>query len=170
MSKYRKNKVERRIREILSNLFLFKVKDPILRCLYITSVRAANDIKMAKVYYRIQVTKKAPQDRKVVEKALQRAMPYVRSAMGGELGTKYTPELLFYYDDTLDEVARINKIFDEIEEQRQLDGLIDPEVDGEGGQEPGHYEELNGDQDPIDIEDRIDAEASTDKEVIDGQT
>lgn len=89
------------------------VKDPrVTGMISVTRVEATNDLRYAKVYVSMLDKSSA----KEVVKGLQSAAGYLRREVGHALNLRYTPELLFIEDDSIDRGAHI------------LEMLRDPEV------------------------------------------
>ena len=110
MSSYRKDKVERLIKEEISLIFLQKFQDADLGFLTVTKVKVSPDLKQAKIY--ISVFEK--EKRELVLNKLQLKLGFIRSELGHRIKIKYTPELKFFIDDTLDYVEKIEGLIDEI--------------------------------------------------------
>lgn len=80
------------------------VKDPrVSGLISVTAVDATPDLKYAKVY--ISVLDK--QDRTQVLKGLKSAAGYLRGELGRALQLRYTPQLTFVGDDSIDKGAHI---------------------------------------------------------------
>ena len=89
------------------------VKDPrVTGMVSVTAVETTNDLRYAKVF--ISVLDKS--DSSQVIKGLKSASGYLRRELGRALSLRYTPELIFERDDSIDKGAHI------------LDLLRDPEV------------------------------------------
>ena len=110
MSSYRKDKVERLIKEEISLIFLQKFQDTDLGFLTVTRVKVSPDLKQAKIY--ISVFEK--EKRELVLDRIQLKLGFIRSELGQRIKTKFTPELKFFIDDTLDYVEKIEGLIDEI--------------------------------------------------------
>ncbi len=88
------------------------VKDPRVHGLMsVTAVETTAAQRYAKVY--ISVLEK--NDAAEVMKGLKSASGYLRRCLGAELSLRYTPELLFVEDHTIDKGAHIMKLLSEIE-------------------------------------------------------
>ena len=88
------------------------LKDPRVHGLVsITRVDTTADLRYAKVY--ISVLDKS--DVKDVIRGLKSAGGYLRRELGRALSLRYTPELVFQADDSIDRGAHILKILNDIE-------------------------------------------------------
>jgi ribosome-binding factor A len=112
----RSDRVAEAIRNELSMLMLSKVRDPKLANASFTRVEVTDDLKIARVYFTTLDGKKKA---KSVDKALQKAKGFMRSHIASTLNLRYTPALQFRYDETVDKVAEIESIFQEIENERK---------------------------------------------------
>ena len=89
------------------------VKDPrVTGMISVTAVETTPDLRWAKVYVSMLDKSSAAQ----VVKGLKSAAGYLRRELGRALNLRYTPELLFVEDDSIDKGAHI------------LEMLRDPEV------------------------------------------
>ena len=103
----RQEKISSLIQETLSNIFLQKVIDPELGMVTITKTKISPDLKIAKVYLSIYDKSK----RDYVLEHIELMKGFLRSELARRANLKYTPELNFYIDDTLDYVEKMDKIF-----------------------------------------------------------
>ena len=111
----RPKRVAEAIKNELSVLLLREVSDPRLTSVAVSRVDVTADLKQAKVYYSVP----AGMDKGPAGKGMQRAKGFFRSHLAKVLNMRYTPELLFYFDDLSDEAQRIDALFRSIEEERK---------------------------------------------------
>jgi len=112
----RSKRVADAIRNELAVLLLRKARDPQLAEVNISKVEVTDDLKIARIYFTtLGNAKNAPG----LKKALERARGFMRSHLAHTLNLRFTPELRFRYDDTAEKVARIESIFQEIENERK---------------------------------------------------
>lgn len=112
MTRFRKNRVAELIREVISDIILYKVKDPRVQGVTITEVQMAADLKSAKVYFSSLADGKV----QIHQEGLQAAEKFIRHQLRMELDLKYIPTLSFSYDESFDNFARINRLLRGIEE------------------------------------------------------
>ena len=111
MASNRIGRINEEIQRELSAL-LRTVKDPRVHGLVsITNVDTTADLRYAKVY--VSVLDKS--DVKEVIKGLKSAGGYLRRELGRALSLRYTPELLFQEDTSIDKGAHILKLLNDIE-------------------------------------------------------
>jgi len=104
------NRIERTnddIQRVLSGL-LRNVKDPRLNkgMLSITDVKTTGDLRYAQVY----ISALSVSDEKELLKGLKSASGYLRRELGSILNLRYTPELQFHLDKSIEQGAHISKI------------------------------------------------------------
>ncbi|MBI4377359.1 MAG: 30S ribosome-binding factor RbfA [Elusimicrobia bacterium] len=92
------------------------VKDPgLLGFMTVTDLELSVDMKTVTVYYSILGTEN---DRKSTAKALERAAPYLRQVLRKRLTLKMLPHIAFSYDDTPRKAARVERLLQDIEEEK----------------------------------------------------
>ena len=103
----RQDKISSLIHETLSNIFLQKIVDPELGFITITKTNVSPDLKIAKVY--LSVYEKSKRDYALEH--IESMKGFIRSELAKRANLRYTPELNFYIDDTMDYVEKMNEIF-----------------------------------------------------------
>ena len=109
----RLQKIAELIKEEVSLIFLYKLQDPELGLLTITSVKITPDLKNAKIY--ISILEHDGRDRKIEK------LNSIKGFIKGQLSKKMNhlrqmPDIDFYLDDTLDYVEKMENIFRKIHE------------------------------------------------------
>jgi ribosome-binding factor A len=108
----KQDRMNERIRVILSELLLREVSDPRLQGLTVTEVSLDSELMYANVY----VNALGDEDRRDdVMEALKKAGGYLRREVGQRIRTRNTPELHFHWDTTLEHAERINQLLDNLE-------------------------------------------------------
>jgi ribosome-binding factor A len=100
-------KVGERIQGLIA-LELLRVADPRFSLVTITSVVVASDMKSAKVYWVVSGDKER---REAVSEAFEGARGLFKRAIAQELKIRHVPNLKFFYDDTLDVVDEVGRLF-----------------------------------------------------------
>ena len=113
-SQTRRERLGGLVRAVIAESLLFEVKDPRLSAIDITDVVMSPDLGHAKVYYYARVD-----DTKLeqVQTALERARGFLRRKVGQKVRARVTPELAFYYDDSIERGARIETLLREVKER-----------------------------------------------------
>ena len=99
--------IQREISEIIQR----KIKDPRVGFCTITRVQMSNDLKVAKVW--VCVMGGREREKECLE-GLQKAAGFIRSMLGQNLSLRYTPELRFYIDRSIDNLMTIDRLLKNI--------------------------------------------------------
>lgn len=113
----RPKRVAEAIKNELSVLLLREVADPRLAAISFSQVMVSPDLKQAKIYFVLPVGG----DEKEVLRALRKARGFFRSHLAKTLNLRYTPDLVFYFDDINEEVNRIDMLLHEIAAEHDKD-------------------------------------------------
>jgi ribosome-binding factor A len=98
-----------------------ELADPRLEGLVVSSVWLSNDLRVAKLFFRLAtIATGASHDamRKDAEKALEKASGRLRKAITSRLGLRVAPEFRFVYDDGQEARDRIEQLLDEVRRDR----------------------------------------------------
>ena len=93
-----------------------ELDDPALELLEVTNVVVSRDLRVAKVY----IHQDSDIQSSVVLARLKKAAPFLRRQLAQSLTFRAVPELLFYYDDTPDQAARVDALLQSIAEEREI--------------------------------------------------
>jgi ribosome-binding factor A len=100
-------------------IIMREMKDPrVHRLISVTHVSLTNDIRAAHVYVSVMGDDK---DKKGAMAGLKNAAGYIRKIVGESITLRYTPEIIFELDESIDEQVRVDRIFKTIEEQAKKD-------------------------------------------------
>jgi ribosome-binding factor A len=112
----RTERVEKLIKEEISLIFLHKLKDKLpdieVGFVTITGVKVTPDLKIAKVYISVFDREK----REEILEQIKLKTGLIRSLLASRIKIKFTPELKFFIDDTLDYVEKIEGLIKKIHE------------------------------------------------------
>jgi ribosome-binding factor A len=111
MTSFRKDRVAELLRHVVSEIVMYKIKDPRVQGITITAVSMGADLKSAKVYFSSLGDGRAEDHRK----GLEAAAGFIRRQLREAVDLKYIPELSFSYDSSFDNFSRINKILKNIQ-------------------------------------------------------
>lgn len=122
MSGYRIDRTNDDIKLVLSEL-LRAVKDPRVNqgMISVTRTEATGDLRYCKVY----VSVFGLEDEKELKKGLKSASGWLRRELSKRLSLRYTPELIFELDNSIEHGAHINKII-------SAPGFINDELQDKG--------------------------------------
>lgn len=93
-----------------------ELDDPALELLEVTNVVVSRDLRVAKVY----IHQDSDIQRSLVLARLKKAAPFLRRQLAQSVTFRAVPELLFYYDDTPDQAARVDALLQSIAEEREI--------------------------------------------------
>ena len=109
MSKKYERRVSELVRQHISMLIETRLKDPRVSGVSVTDVEVSSDTRHAKVYYSLIGDGKA---RAQAASGLDSAAGWLRHELGVHLHTRHTPELVFEYDPSLENGARVSELLD----------------------------------------------------------
>ncbi|QTA78647.1 Ribosome-binding factor [Desulfonema limicola] len=95
------------IQQVISDILRKDISDPRLAMATITGVKMSDDLKTARVYFSVSG------DENRIEKASQgfeSALGYIKRKLGSEITLRYMPKINFFYDESFDYGAYINKV------------------------------------------------------------
>ena len=108
----RTDRVANEIQNILGDIQTQFIDLSDLGFITISNVIVSPDLKYAKIFFSV-VQKKIPI--KEIESNLNTKSKAFRKYLGQQLRIKFTPQLRFYYDDTLSYTEKLDTIFHDIE-------------------------------------------------------
>jgi ribosome-binding factor A len=135
----RPERVGEGIRQEIGQILMRDVHDPGIGFVTLTRVKVSPDLQLARIYY-TQLGDEAA--RQATRKALDRALPFLRRQLGRRLSLRRVPELVFQFDDSVENQDRIERILIELEEERQRVAASDaqgpaPDTEGPGPRAQG---------------------------------
>lgn len=107
----RSERVAQTISRQLSMILRTRVKDPRVSALTITEVEVTKDLRQAKVF--VTSMAKDEVDIEGVMNALDRAAGFIRRQLASVIEMRHCPNLVFKYDDSIAEGARMSALIDE---------------------------------------------------------
>ena len=110
----RPDRVADQIRSELALMLARELHDPGIGFVTITRVQVSPDLQHARVYYTALGDDKARQSS---DRALHRAIPFLRRQIGSRLRLKRVAELEFIYDQSIAGQDRIEQLLNEIRTQ-----------------------------------------------------
>lgn len=112
MQSKRQKRVADQVREILSELLTFEVKDPRLAGLTVMEVEIDRELMYADVYVS---SLDGGEARKEILSALESARGYLRRELGSQMSLQHTPDLRFKWDDSLAYGDRIENLLSSLD-------------------------------------------------------
>jgi ribosome-binding factor A len=126
---HRAEKMADLIREIVARLLREEVRDPRIGFVTLTDVRMTPDLKHARVFF--SALGGAP-PRAEAGKALAHAAPFLRRALAREARFRYTPEIHFEEDPSVESGFRVDALLREIAAEKEQEGSGEDEEGGGG--------------------------------------
>lgn len=111
----RPDRVGEQIRQELSQIIAQQVHDPGIGFLTLTRVKVTADLQLARVLYTVMGDDTQRRD---TQKALERAMPYLRRQIASRVRLRRVPELQFFYDEAIAHQDRIEQILLDLQKER----------------------------------------------------
>lgn len=107
MASPRAHKVGELIHKEISALLVRGLKDPRIGFVTITAVEPTPDLHLARIFFTVIGDEKV---RRETEAGLKSAVPFLRRELGKVLHMRYTPDLLFQYDTSIEYGNRIENL------------------------------------------------------------
>ena len=107
----RADKVAEAIKREVSVMLTQDIKDPGVHFVTVTLVETADDLRHARIFVSVLGDEET---RKETMAGLDRAKGYLRRELGRRLQLRYTPDIHFHLDKSLDHAMKIKGILNEI--------------------------------------------------------
>lgn len=114
----RMDKVNEFIKREISNIIMTDLQDPRLKFVTITAVTVSRDLHTARVSFSVLGEEK---QRAQAHQGLMSARGLIRKLIGQRMSLRYTPQLEFVHDRSLEYSARIEETLKEIHDEFQKD-------------------------------------------------
>ncbi|MCA9734103.1 MAG: 30S ribosome-binding factor RbfA [Deferribacteres bacterium] len=105
--KKRSERVSQLLRQIISETIMYKWKHPNAHKITVQKVKVADNIRSAKIYVGIMGDEKLKTD---TLSSLNDTIGFFKNEISHQTKLQFMPEIKFVYDDTLDQVERINDL------------------------------------------------------------
>ena len=112
----RSDKIADLIQKEISQMLMKGLKDPRIGFVTITKVAVSEDCRMAKVYFSVVGS---PEERERSTQGLNSAKGYVRKELGRRIRMKYTPEITFQFDPSIEYAIHIGEVLEQIRKERE---------------------------------------------------
>jgi len=111
----RSQRVSDLLREEISDIIIYKLKDPRIGFVTVTGVDVTDDLKIGKVY--VSVLKE--EDRTLTLEILNAAKSFIRSLLSKRLRMKSIPTIEFRLDTSIEYGSKIDMLLKKIEEDSE---------------------------------------------------
>ena len=112
----RVEKLQELIKQEMGKMLLKELKDPRIGFVTVTDVEMTGDLREAKIY--VSIMGDAEQVKSSLE-GLNSALGFIRREIGQRVRLRFTPEISFALDTSLDYGDHIQKILLQVEEERK---------------------------------------------------
>lgn len=114
MASVKQKRIASEMVRVISEILMEEARDSLLKTITITGVDVAPDLSFAKVYF----TSLSEMDHKQLEKEMEEASPFIRTHLAEKMDLRNTPKLKFLYDESIEYGNKIEKILEEIHEEK----------------------------------------------------
>jgi ribosome-binding factor A len=114
----RSEKVADLIHKEISEMLVKTIKDPRIGFVTITRVAVSEDYRSAKVYFSVAGT---VEERQRSMEGLDSAKGYVRKELGRRIRLRYTPEIIFKFDPSIEYAIHIGEVIRHIKREEETD-------------------------------------------------
>jgi ribosome-binding factor A len=115
----RSEKVADLIQKEISQMLVKSIKDPRIGFITITRVTVSEDCRFAKVYFSVAGTQA---ERESSMKGLDSAKGYVRKELGRRIRLRYTPEIMFQFDPSIEYAIHMEELIQSIHQGKEPHG------------------------------------------------
>jgi len=107
----RLDRINQQLKREISKIIQQDLSDPRLEFVSVTHADVSRDLRNARVYFSVFGNNTKYED---IQITLQGARGMIRKLIGQRMKMRYTPELVFSYDESIEMSARIDKTLKEL--------------------------------------------------------
>ena len=115
LAKVRVEKLQELIKQEVSDIIFNELKDPRIGFVTVTSVACTEDLREAKIYVSVMGDEKKARD---TLHGLESSLGFVRREVGKRIRLRFTPEISFALDTSLNYSDHIQRLLNEIHEDK----------------------------------------------------
>jgi ribosome-binding factor A len=115
----RSEKVADLIQKEISQMLVKSIKDPRIGFVTITRVSVSEDCRFAKIYFSVAGTL---EERERSIKGLESAKGYVRKELGRRIRLRYTPDIVFQFDPSIEYAIHMEELIQSIHPKGEANG------------------------------------------------
>ena len=112
----RSDKIADLIQKEVSQMLMRGLKDPRIGFVTITKVAVSEDCRTAKIYFSVTGSS---EERERSTEGLNSAKGYVRKELGRRIRMKYTPEITFQFDPSIEYAIHIGEVIEQVRKERE---------------------------------------------------
>ena len=117
MAKVRVEKLQELMKQEISDIIFHELKDPRIGFVTVISVACTEDLREAKVYVSVMGDEKKARDTLY---GLNSSLGFVRREIGRRIRLRFTPEISFALDTSLNYSDHIQRLLNEIHEDKPM--------------------------------------------------
>ena len=115
MDYQRSERVGELLTEVIADVLREDIRDPRITAVTITAAKVTKDLRQARIYFTILGC--ASENKDAVLAGLKSALGFIRARIGKQLKLRFVPAIEFFYDDSVDEAERIEKLLRQVKQQ-----------------------------------------------------
>ena len=112
MTSLRPQRVAEQIKQETAKIIRDELKDPRLGFVTVTTVNVSNDLRHVKIYVSVLGDSQSKEQSMA---ALNNATGFVRRELGKKVKLRYTPEVIFRFDDSIEHGVKIHRLLNEMQ-------------------------------------------------------
>ncbi len=114
MDYQRSERVGELLTEVIADVLREDIRDPRVTAVTITAAKVTKDLRQARIYF--TVLGGASENKDSVLAGLKSALGFIRARIGKQLKLRFVPAIEFFYDDSVDEAERIEKLLRQVKQ------------------------------------------------------
>ena len=114
MAYNRSDRLSGALKKKISEIIQTQIRDPRIGFVTITDVQVSKDLRHVKVFFSVIGSEK---DKTSAIIGLQRATPFIRHMIAQEVELRFTPTIVFKFDETAEYAQHINELLEKIKKQ-----------------------------------------------------
>jgi ribosome-binding factor A len=112
MDYQRSERVGELLIEVIAELLRDEIRDPRVTAVTLTAAKVTKDLRQARIYFTLLDAAGGNKDSALA--GLKSGLGFIRSRLGKQLNLRYVPNIEFFYDESLDEAERIDKLLKQV--------------------------------------------------------
>jgi ribosome-binding factor A len=114
MDYQRSERVGELLTEVIADVLREDIRDPRVTAVTITAAKVTKDLRQARIYFTILGG--ASENKDAVLAGLKSALGFIRARIGKQIKLRFVPAIEFFYDDSVDEADRIEKLLRQVKQ------------------------------------------------------
>ena len=114
MDYQRSERVGELLTEVIADVLRKDIRDPRVTAVTITAAKVTKDLRQARIYFTILGG--ASENKDSVLAGLKSALGFIRARIGKQLKLRFVPAIEFFYDESVDEAERIEKLLKQVKQ------------------------------------------------------